>query len=47
MPPSVLVVEDDEIMRSLMAEAISLLGVSVTSCATPDEAIPILHLPSF
>ncbi|MCW8278413.1 response regulator [Pseudomonas sp. PCH199] len=46
MSPSVLVVEDDEIMRSLMADAISLLGVSVTECATADEAIPILEGPA-
>lgn len=44
MPPhSVLVVEDDEILRSLMAEAISLLGVNVIDCASADEALPMLE----
>ncbi len=43
MSPTVLVVEDNEILRSLMAEAISLLGVGVSDCASADEAIPILE----
>ena len=43
MPHTVLVVEDDEILRSLMDEAISLLNVDVISCASADEALSILE----
>ena len=43
MSPTVLVVEDAEILRSLMVEAISLLGVCVIDCASADEALPILE----
>jgi DNA-binding NtrC family response regulator len=43
MSSTVLVVEDNEILRSLMAEAISLLSVGVSDCASADEAIPILE----
>lgn len=43
MTPTVLVVEDDEILRSLTVEAISLLGVCVMDCASADEALPMLE----
>lgn len=46
MPPpsvSVLVVEDDEILRSLMVDAISLLGFKIIDCASADEALPMLE----
>lgn len=43
MSPTVLVVEDDVTLRSLTADAISLLGVIVIDCATADEALPILE----
>jgi DNA-binding NtrC family response regulator len=43
MPHLVLVVEDDEILRTLMVEAISLLGVNVIDCASADEALPMLE----
>ncbi|MGF6457883.1 response regulator [Pseudomonas frederiksbergensis] len=46
MPPTVLVVEDDEILRFLTAEAITLLGVSVMDCASADEALPMLESSS-
>jgi DNA-binding NtrC family response regulator len=43
MSPIVLVVEDDEILRSLTVEAISLLGVRVMDCASAEEALPMLE----
>ena len=43
MPPTVLVVEDDEILRSLTVEAISLLGLCVIDCASADDALPMLE----
>ena len=43
MLPTVLVVEDDEILRSLTVEAILLLGVHVMDCASADEALLILE----
>lgn len=46
MPPTVLVVEDDEVLRLLTAEAITLLGVRVMDCASADEALPMLESPS-
>lgn len=46
MSATVLVVEDDEILRYLTVEAISLLGVDVIECASADEALPILECTS-
>lgn len=42
MSSTVLVVEDDEILRSLAVEAISLLGLYVIDCASADDALIIL-----
>lgn len=43
MFPTVLVVEDDEILRSLTVEAISLLGLCVIDCASADDALLMLE----
>ena len=43
MSPIVLVVEDDEILRSLTVEAISLLGLCVFDCASAEDALPMLE----
>ena len=43
MSPTVLVVEDDEILRSLTGDAISLLGISVIGCASADDALSKLE----
>ncbi|MHC8333915.1 response regulator [Pseudomonas sp. LB3P25] len=43
MCPTVLVVEDDEILRSLTVEAISLQGVSVLDCGSADDALRLLE----
>lgn len=43
MSPTVLVVEDDEILRTLTGDAISLLGVCVICCASADDALPMLE----
>jgi DNA-binding NtrC family response regulator len=43
MRPTVLVVEDDETLRLLMVEAISLLNVRVVACANADEAVIVLE----
>lgn len=43
MSATMLIVEDDEILRSLTAEAISLLGLTVIDCASADEAIVLLE----
>jgi DNA-binding NtrC family response regulator len=43
MSQTVLIVEDDEILRTLTVEAISLLGVSVMDCASADDALPMLE----
>ncbi|WP_431033581.1 response regulator [Pseudomonas yamanorum] len=42
MPLCVLVVEDDEIVRPLMVEALALLGLEFIECATGDEALKVL-----
>ncbi|MNG66994.1 Nitrogen regulation protein NR(I) [compost metagenome] len=39
MRSQVLVVEDDEILRWLMSEAVAHLGHDVTECATADDAL--------
>ncbi|AYG45360.1 response regulator [Pseudomonas sp. Leaf58] len=46
MRSRVLVVEDDEILRWLMAEAVTHLGHDVTECATADEALQQLDDPA-
>ncbi|MHC8344631.1 response regulator [Pseudomonas sp. RT6P73] len=38
-----LVVEDDEILRSLLVEAMSLLGLFVIDCASADDALLALE----
>lgn len=43
MPLSVLVVEDDEIVRPLMVEALSLFGLYVIGCASGEEAVDVLE----
>ena len=43
MPPTVLVVEDDEILRSMTGDAISLPGICVIGCASADDALPMLE----
>ncbi|MHC8381376.1 response regulator [Pseudomonas sp. LB3P14] len=43
MSPTVLVVEDDEILRSLVVEAISLLGLCVIDCVSADDALTMLE----
>ncbi|MGL6244531.1 response regulator [Pseudomonas sp.] len=43
MCPTVLVVEDDEILRSLLVEAISLLGLTVIDCVSADDALCVLE----
>ncbi len=43
MSSSVLVVEDDEILRTLTAEAVSLLGLWVIECTSADQALPLLE----
>lgn len=37
-----LVVEDDDILRFLMTEAVAHLGHEVTECATADDALKLL-----
>lgn len=39
---TILLVEDDEILRSLTSDVVSLLNVDVVACASADEALPIL-----
>lgn len=43
-PSTVLVVEDNDVLRALTAEAISLLGLTVIDCATADEALPVIEI---
>ena len=43
MSPTVLVVEDDEILRSMTGDAISLLGICVIGCASADDALSKLE----
>lgn len=43
MSLTVLVVEDDETLRALTVDAISLLGLAVQDCRSADEALPILE----
>ncbi|GLK90003.1 response regulator [Pseudomonas turukhanskensis] len=43
MPSKILVVEDDDTLRYLIADAMSLLDLEVTCCGTADEAIALLE----
>lgn len=43
MTSIVLIVEDDEILRSLTVEAISLLDLGVVDCASADDALLVLE----
>lgn len=43
MSSSVLVVEDNQILRILIAEAISLLDITVIDCANAGDAIRLLE----
>lgn len=43
MSPTVLVVEDDEILRLLTVDAISLLGLIIIDCSSADDALPVLE----
>jgi DNA-binding NtrC family response regulator len=43
MKPTVLVVEDDDTLRFLVAEALSMLEMHVIECATADHALQILR----
>ncbi|MBB6155191.1 CheY-like chemotaxis protein [Pseudomonas sp. JAI115] len=42
----VLVVEDDEVLRWLMSDAVTLLGHQVTACTNADEALSKLGAAS-
>jgi DNA-binding NtrC family response regulator len=42
MPATVLIVEDSEILRTLTADAISILGMKTLECGSADEAIHLL-----
>ncbi|WLG93847.1 response regulator [Pseudomonas sp. FP198] len=44
--PRVLLVEDDEVIRPLITEAISLLQLDVIPCANADDALKILEATS-
>jgi len=46
MSATVLIVEDNELLRYLATEAISLLGIRVTDCASADEALVLLESSS-
>ncbi|WPN49645.1 MULTISPECIES: response regulator [unclassified Pseudomonas] len=43
MSPTVLLVEDDEILRSLTVDAISLLGPNIIDCKSADDALAVLE----
>jgi DNA-binding NtrC family response regulator len=43
MPHTVLVVEDDEILRMLIADALAVLDAQVIECACADEALSVLE----
>lgn len=43
MTPTVLVVEDDETLRLLTVDAITLLGIAVIDCRSADDALPVLE----
>ncbi|WP_241689358.1 response regulator [Pseudomonas syringae] len=43
MSQNILLVEDDLLLRSVMAEAVSILGHAVTECAGADQALTELE----
>lgn len=42
MPKTVLVVEDDDILRELLVESLSLIDVMVAECTCADDALQLL-----
>ena len=46
MSPKVLLVEDDETLRELIAEALSMLGAQVIACSNADLALRELERSS-
>lgn len=43
MSLNILLVEDDDILRSVMAEAVEFLGYLVTECSSADQALTALE----
>lgn len=43
MKPTILVVEDDETLRYLVCEALSVLDLEVIECSTADRALHLLQ----
>lgn len=43
---TVLVVEDDSILRMLIADALSMLPVAVIECRSADDALAVLENPT-
>jgi len=43
MPKTVLVVEDDDILRDLLVEALSLIDVIAVECSSADDALQLLR----
>ncbi len=43
MSPKILLVEDDDLVRELAPDALSVLDVEVIPCPTADEALRILE----
>lgn len=43
MPHTMLIVEDNQILRALTADAISILDINVVDCASADEAVALLE----
>lgn len=43
MTCSVLIVEDDELLRPLTEEAVSLLDLEIVACPTADDALSVLE----
>ncbi|WP_062382909.1 response regulator [Pseudomonas abietaniphila] len=46
MSATILLVEDEEILRSLLVEALSLLDIETAECMNADAAIPLLEGPN-
>lgn len=45
MPATVLVVDDEEALRSLLVEALLLIDLEAATCASADEALSALEAP--
>ena len=45
MPPTALLVEDEDTLRSLLVEALSLIDVDAVECESADEALALLEMP--